>query len=692
MRITIHQTRAFLRANWLALTSGVLILLASLVHIPASWDALNYFDPPKRLLWALMALILAAGWRVRPSRFERTPLLLSLGLLSWIVFRTLLKPHPDVELEVLFTWILPVLMFMLAACLEQARGVRIVAGILVLAGVIQAAIMLLQRFGFDPFFFDTTSVMDYKPGRMVGTIGYQNQAVDFLALSGAGILILSQSPFLRLAFMVAMLLVAGLTGNRGGVVAFTVALLVSQALAVWFRESWTTRRKWMASAAVILGLCATAGIIALVPDTAIRFREMVTDYRHSPAVGSRVVMTRVGVDLFQERPLTGWGAGEYAFQYLDRMGKVLPEDKTHEVLRNVVFAREAHNDYLQFAVEFGMVGVLLVAALLAVAAVRCARARNLCADAVLAIAFIIAYMAVSSLVSFPWQTSMGGPLAGFFLGLLWPACRRSGSGHAGDPAGMLLTVLGRIAKADVVITSLALVGWCAFDAFLNAAVPNALAMDGPSVTERLMPRYAYRYHALVGASYAAQGADFEAENELLLAQWGYRDIPLWNNLGHVQAKLHKWREAAEVYEKWARCGLDHSNALLNLSIAYEQTGRFREAAESLVRKNNLWRDPSPNEIKRLAVLQLQSGDPRRAQDTLRLYKRKWTAADSKTVAEIENLAGGIWLVLGDGQKAAKWFRSALDKNPELESARRNLEGLSSLATEATAPGGQEEGE
>ena len=49
----------------------------------------------------------------------------------------------------------------------------------------------------------------------------------------------------------------------------------------------------------------------------------------------------------------------------------------------------------------------------------------------------------------------------------------------------------------------------------------------------------HRYHALVGASYATQGADMEAESELLHAQWGYRDIPLWNNLGHVLVKMHK---------------------------------------------------------------------------------------------------------------------------------------------------------
>lgn len=677
---TNSRGKAIAAWPWPAVVAGVSILLASLVYVPVSWDALNYFDPPKRFFWALMALVLAGAWAFRESRPDPGTFLPAFGLLTWIVFRTLLKPHPDVELEVLFTWVLPILLFMLARGLEQAGGLKIIGACLVLAGVIQAGIMILQRFGFDPFFLDTTSAMDYKPGRMVGTIGYQNQAVDFLALSAAGMFLINRSLWLRPAFMVAMLFVAGLTGNRGGVVALMFAFLVSQVFQILGHESWSARKKRMVAAVVTLGVCAAFGIVALIPETGSRFREIVTDYRHSPAVSSRVLMARIGINMLQERPWTGWGAGEYAFQYLDRMGTVLPEKKTHEALGSVVFAREAHNDYLQFAVEFGTVGVLLAAALLAVAAARFARARNFSADAVLAMAFILAYMAVSALFSFPWQTSMGGPLAGFLLGSLWPTRRNSECGRAEACAGKLTTALKCIVKPVLMIVSLVLAGWFALDAFLNTAVPNTLAMDGPSAAERLLPRCAYRYHALVGASYAAQGADIEAENELISAQLGYRDIPLWNNLGHVQAKTRKWREAAEMYEKWARCGLDHSNALFNVSIAYEQTGRLREAAESLVRKNTLWPDPSPAEIKRLAVLQLQSGDPRRAQDTLVQYRRKWAAADSRTVAEIENLAGGICVVLGDGQEAAKWFRSALDRNPELESARRNLEGLSGLTT------------
>ena len=674
MRGIVHRLQAEMRSNAPAAALGGLILLASLIYVPISWDALNYFDPPKRFLWALVALILAGVWSRRESRLDHGPLFLSLGLLAWLVIRTFLKSRPDIELEVLFAWILPILLFILAGGLDRTRGVWMMGGCLVLAGVIQAGLMILQRFGVDPLFFDTTSSMDYKPGRMIGTIGYQNQAVDFLALCGTGIFFLSRSSLPRLALLAALLMVAGFTGNRGGVLAFTVALWVSHLLLVFLHGGrWSRQKKWVVTGSLALGICGLVGVLALIPETGSRFREVLVDFRHSPAIGSRVLMARVGFDLFRERPWTGWGAGEYAFQYLDRLGTVLPHEKTHEVLKHVVFAREAHHDYVQFAAEFGMVGVLLFAALLSAAVVRFGRSRGLYPLEVSAAGFVLAYMGVSALVSFPWQTSLAGPLAGFLLGWLWP--RVPDLRHTQVSPGLLQAVLSQTIKAVLLVLSLILVGWYGWDAFLNTAVPNKLAMDGPREAERLLPRCAYRYHALVGAVYATQGADREAENELLHAQWGYRDIPLWNNLGYVLVKRHKWREAREVYEKWARCGLDHSNALLNVSVACEQTGRFREAAETLTRKFALWSPSSPTEIKRLAVLQLQSGDPQGARNTLQTYEQNWAVSDSRTVAEIENLAGSIDVVLGDQHNAEKRFRAALDKNPDLESARRNLESL-----------------
>ncbi|HPT16250.1 MAG TPA: tetratricopeptide repeat protein, partial [Kiritimatiellia bacterium] len=143
-------------------------------------------------------------------------------------------------------------------------------------------------------------------------------------------------------------------------------------------------------------------------------------------------------------------------------------------------------------------------------------------------------------------------------------------------------------------------------------------------------------------------------------------------------------QAVSVCEKWMRCGLIHSNALQNLSIAYENVGRFSEAAEMLGRRMEMWSICTPPEVERLAVLWLRAGDPLRARDALYYFRRRWVAADSRTVAELENLTGAANLAAGDPEEARKWFESALARNPELESARRNLAGLAGNAPGSAA--------
>lgn len=658
---------------WVPVVASVVVVLASLIYIPVSWGALNSFDPPKHFLFAFVSLILAVTWRYRANRFSRTPLFLVFGLLAWIVGRSLLKSHPSVELEVLFTWILPVLLFIVASGIEQAKGARIFAGLLVIACLIQAGIMVLQRFGLDPFFSASTSCMDYKPGRMVGTIGYQNQAVDFLALSATGILIIGRTLILRLAFMLTVFIVAGLTGNRGGIVAFASAFLISQFFSMKSYSAWRPRRSWIIAVGVLIGAIVIFGSLALIPETNSRFQELLTDTRSSPAVSSRQLMARVGLDQLKDKPWIGWGAGEYAFQYLDRLGNLLPVEKTHEVLRQVVFARETHNDYLQFAVEFGIMGVTLVAALGIVAFVRCTQARS--AETVPAMVFILIYMGVSALVSFPWQTSMGGPLAGLLLGWLWPRGDEDTLCRMGICGGARARLQVSIAKTILLSLSLILVGWYSCDMYLNIVFPQTLARSGPAEAERLLPHYSYRYHALVGAAYSTRGDNRAAERDLVFAQSGFRDVLLLNNLGHVQAMLYKWREAQQTYAKWARCGLVHSNALMNLSIAAEQAEQYRDASDALSRKIILWGPAPLQEIKRLVILQLKAGDARSAHDTISCHRKEWSHANSTMIAEFENLEGATWVILGDKNKAAELFRSAIEQNPKADSARLNLHGL-----------------
>jgi len=228
----------------------------------------------------------------------------------------------------------------------------------------------------------------------------------------------------------------------------------------------------------------------------------------------------------------------------------------------------------------------------------------------------------------------------------------------------------------VLFMAIILLGWCGREAYLNVAVPCRIAVaDTDGAAHRLF-HVDYRHHALVGAAQAAKGQNDTALGSLRHARRGYRDVLLWNNLGHVLTRKGEWREAGTVYAEWAASGLDHANALQNLSVASEQIDDFHAAADALSRRMRLWPDViTAHDVRRLAVLQMRTGAHRDAAETLKYYRSVWQKADSRTVAEIENIAGSIYRMLGDKDQAAGWFRSALERSPDLESARRNLEEL-----------------
>lgn len=661
--------------SWSTAFAGCLIVLISLAHVLPAWSALNYFDPPKRLLWGALALVLALGSRKGETRLGGATQCLALGLLGWMGLRTLFRPVPMSELDVLFSWMLPLVLFVLGAGLPCRGGRRFLGGCLVLAGGIQAVLMVLQRIGLDPLFAETTAAMAYVPGRMVGTIGYHNQAVDFLALASTAALLLSKSHAVRLGVAAPFFAVACLTGNRGGILAFAFVLLLVQSLfVVRALCSAGHKRRWRAAGAFVLVAATVATVMMLAPETRSRFREVMYGTRNNPAVESRLNMAGIAVDMIREHPWVGAGAGEYALQYLDRLGSRLPEEKNHQILQGVVFAREAHNDSLQFVAEFGFIGLLMAAGLIGLGAVRTKRNFAHDSDAGMAIIYIAAYMAASSLFSFPWQTSMAGPMAGLLLGWWWPE-ENSNPNPAMDKSGSGGRLL---AKWTMVILSLLMVAWYTADLFMSVAVPAALEINPASASDRILHPYAYRYRALIGASLAVQGNMPAAENELHAAHRGYRDLLLWNNLANAYARQGNWEEAAALYERWEACGLDYPNALLNLSIAYEQLGRYGEAAERLSLGRTLFEDRSLSGMKRLAVLYLQAQQPHAARGVLERHRHQWQEADPPTSAEFANLTAAAAIGQGVLDDADYWLRRALELNPELESARSNMALLEEL--------------
>ena len=162
----------------------------------------------------------------------------------------------------------------------------------------------------------------------------------------------------------------------------------------------------------------------------------------------------------------------------------------------------------------------------------------------------------------------------------------------------------------------------------------------------------------------------------MLARTGYRDSLLYNNLGHVYSRRGDWSNAVSVYREWTESGIDHSNALSNLSLAYEQTGEFGKAAATLQRRISLWPHHGPASVQRLATLYLRAGDTVAAYRVLKHYESTVEKPGS-LAAEYDNLAGAILVSLGKREAAEKRFRDALRKQPDLESAQRNLDAVSS---------------
>jgi len=659
--------------GWLV---GILILVASIAHVSPASDALGYFDPPKWLVWSVVALALGgASFSVRCA----IPMRIHLALLAcvvWMVVRTLVREHPLVEMDILATWMLPCVLFALALFLDQKKQFVVIAGFLAVSGGVQALLMLLQYFGIDPLFSDTTTAIDYRPARMIGTIGYQNQAAAFVVICSVAVFVLLRRFARRLMLFCLVLVVVGLTGSRGAMAGAVVAILVSHVFLGLTDQSGKWRRGAKLLPPFGIVITAVAVVIAFAPPTRERFVQLFANWREVPALASRATMGRVALDIWLEKPLVGWGAGEFAFQYLDRLRDLLPREVSHFVIQSIVFAREPHNDYLQFAAEFGLVGISLFSIVFVMVVHHVWQYRSSHRAATTCLVYVLSYMMIASLVSFPWQTSAAGPLAALLVGVFLPRADVH-TWPTGRVAGARFLRYG--ISSVYIAASIVLLAWSFVTARMNTDLPRKLDGAGYLTVGESVPGWMHKQHALIGAALAKHGAYPDALKELRHAYSGYRDVTLYNNLGHVLSKLGKWNEAVEIYARWTELGLDSFNALGNLATAYEQAGDYESAALTLNRRMTLWPEYDVDSAQRVATLYLRAGKAETALQVLQKFQARHKIAGDDLPAEYDNLTGAILVAMGKWAEAKMHFQSALAKKPGLVSAQRNLEQLAGAA-------------
>jgi O-antigen ligase len=289
----------------------------------------------------------------------------------------------------------------LGASRAFVRGRALLVAAFLGASALNAAISLLQSRGVQPFRLQTFGTRN-ETGALAGNVGYLALTAALASVLSLGIVIAARRRFLRLlAGAVLLLLVGTLVVNRNltalaSAAAGTAALLI----ALFGRRSLPA----MGAVLVVLVL-AVFGIPAL--------RQRASEVLSAARAGDwdRLTTYRTGawaaaLEMTHERPITGWGPGTYAAEFVPHRLKA--DIRARRRFVNPLLTSsysEAHCDYLQAFAEVGIPGgvaALVAAGALLVGVRRETRSRASPAEAAILLGFLVAG-AAAALTWFPLQ-------------------------------------------------------------------------------------------------------------------------------------------------------------------------------------------------------------------------------------------------------------------------------------------------
>ena len=349
-------------------------------------------------------------------------------------------------------WTFVILALLCWACcgwmvrLGTERAVSILAGVLLLGAVLQAAVGWLQYADLAGKFH---GVLMYRKGIVEGQLAQRNHFAHYLmwGVLAAGWLWAQR----RLAWFVAvplMLFVAatmGLTGSRT-IFGYVLAMLMLLPLYRLFSGCLSTRTVWglgLAAALVLLGQFAVEPVLDL-------FREgTITSAADRISSGSQIAGSGRGYEwqkawqIFLSAPWFGYGWGSYPLYGF--LTNVYPT--TFRPYETDVLFTHSHNSFLNLLAEMGIVGTALVLLGMVWAIRGCFQRQN--APAGVFILALIAVSLVHSTLEYPlWYIYLLSIFA-LFLGFA-PASTKA---PAQPTLGSLKIIYAATALATVLLSA-----------------------------------------------------------------------------------------------------------------------------------------------------------------------------------------------------------------------------------------------
>ncbi|MFY9551846.1 MAG: O-antigen ligase family protein, partial [Thermoanaerobaculia bacterium] len=363
-----------------AADTGAIVAVAALCAVLAGASlavdtiAASAFDAPKRLIalsgTALAAAAVFARGRTAGQHFaellregpgtRRAALWLGLAALAGAWIATLASPRPGISLDAMRSITLLALLLPLGASRALRRGHAWLCGAFLAACGINAAVAILESRGvYSPFALQTFGARQ-DTGAFAGNVGYLAIALALASVLALGIALTARTRALRVLALAAVgLFAAGLLVNQN-LTALTSVLAGSVVLLFLRFRARAALPVAAAVAAVALALAAYAPLRQRAGELTRAVRtgnwDALVSFRGGPWAAA--------LEMTRERPLTGFGPGTFAAEYVPHRlaAEIRLRRRFVTPLATSSYA-EAHSDYLQAFSDAGLpTGAVAIAA------------------------------------------------------------------------------------------------------------------------------------------------------------------------------------------------------------------------------------------------------------------------------------------------------------------------------------------
>jgi O-antigen ligase len=334
------------------LLSGVfgLLFFAPLAFGATENWAIFVLEASTILLFALWVWRQAndADWRLRDNPLYKPMALLGVVVIIQLIFGWTAYRH-DTFSQALLYLTYGLLVFLTVQTLRRSSQAKALAVAITVYGFAVASFALLQ--GLSPngkIYWLRATRSGWIYGPYVSHNNYAGLMEMLVPIPLVFCLTRYAQGHLRTAVAAGAALMAGtifLSGSRGGMISFVAEMILFAIVLIKMQKGTKVAAGVGVFAVVIVALLLWVG----GTEFARRVSTIGAETKQELSGGLRWTIDKDGLRMLAHKPILGWGFGTFPVAY--------PQFRT---FYTTFFINDAHNDYLQLAVETGVVGVALM--------------------------------------------------------------------------------------------------------------------------------------------------------------------------------------------------------------------------------------------------------------------------------------------------------------------------------------------